>query len=94
MTVLEATVSILEKLPEEKLRLVNDYAQELLTESHENPYGIESANAAEEEEAMNWLLGELERGVQSGNEAGWISEAEMEARFQARRAAFFAAREA
>ncbi len=97
MTTFEATVSILEQLSEQDLIRVRDMAQRLLSGEGDDPYRpmteaewldkLEKARASydQQRQDMEQLMGELQRGVRSGEEAGWLSEAEMNARFERRR---------
>ena len=47
---------------------------------------------AQADAGMKWLLGELDKGVQSGEQDGWLSEEEMNERFECRRADILASR--
>lgn len=46
------------------------------------------------EDAMDWLLSEIDKGIRSGKEKGWLTEEEMDRRFERRREKVLAARKA
>ena len=46
------------------------------------------------DEAMDWLLEEIDKGIRSGKEEGWLTEEEMDRRFERRREKVLVARKA
>ena len=70
----------------------NQFRELLRSFKPPEPGLMRSPSDVREDADMNWLLGELDKGLRSGRQGGWLSEDEMNGRFERRRADILASR--
>lgn len=71
---------------------VNEFRELLRSFKPPEPGFMRVPSDVREDADMNRLLGELDKGLRSGRQGGWMSEDEMNGRFECRRADILASR--